>query len=143
MGRRIVMTHEITHVATRTATNAWTPTWLSEGFADYVGYLGTDVAADVAARELLGDVRLDGAPKALPRDGDFDDLAATYEKAWLACRLIANQQGQSKLVAFYREVGTFGGTRTANLGAAFDGVLSTTVKRFTAAWRDDLTDLAA
>jgi hypothetical protein len=146
-GRRIVMTHEITHVATRTATNAWTPTWLSEGFADYVGYLGTDVAADVAARELLGDVRLDGAPKALPRDGDFDvesdDLAATYEKAWLACRLIANQQGQSKLVAFYREVGTFGGTRTANLGAAFDGVLSTTVKRFTAAWRDDLTDLAA
>jgi hypothetical protein len=146
-GRRIVMTHEITHVATRTSTNSWTPTWLSEGFADYVGYLGTDVRADVAARELLRDVRLDGAPKALPSDRDFDvgndDLAATYEKAWLACRLIASQQGQSRLVAFYREVGTFGGTRTANLGAAFDGVLGTTAKRFTTAWRSYLTDLAA
>jgi hypothetical protein len=146
-GRRIVMTHEITHVATRTSTNTWTPTWLSEGFADYVGYLGTDVPADVAARELLRAVRLDGAPKALPSDKDFDvqrnNLAATYEKAWLACRLVASQQGQSKLVAFYREVGTFGGTRTANLGAAFDGVLGTTAKRFTAAWRDYLADLAA
>jgi hypothetical protein len=147
MGRRIVMAHEITHVATRTSTNTWTPSWLSEGFADYVGYLGTDVPADVAARELLREVRLDGAPRALPSDKDFDvqsdDLAAAYEKAWLACRLIANQQGQSKLVAFYREVGTFGGTRTANLGAAFDGVLGTTAKRFTVAWRDYLADLAA
>ena len=145
-GRRIVMTHEVTHVATRTATNAGTPPWLSEGFADYIGYLGTGVRVDVAARELLRDIRSDGPPRALPTDQDFatnsDDLAAAYEQAWLACRLIAATYGEDKLVTFYREVGVAGGTRKANLATAFHTVLQTTTARFTTFWRDYLADLA-
>ena len=38
LGRRVVLTHELTHVASRGDTGAQTPRWLQEGFADYVGF---------------------------------------------------------------------------------------------------------
>lgn len=144
-GRRIVMTHEVTHVATRTATSARTPMWVSEGFADYIGYLGSGVPTEVAARELMHDIRAEGLPRSLPADDDFaaasDDLAATYEQAWLACRLIAHGYGQGALLDFYRAVGTSGG-RKAGLDAVFADALGTTSTEFTAGWRGYLAALA-
>lgn len=40
-GKQVVLTHETTHVATRTHTTPATPLWLSEGYADWIGYLGS------------------------------------------------------------------------------------------------------
>ncbi|NUR84510.1 MAG: hypothetical protein HOY71_10535, partial [Nonomuraea sp.] len=107
--RRVVMTHEITHVATRAYTRTWTPTWLSEGFADYIGYLESGQSVRNAAPELRRDVRDGKIPQSLPSDAQFettqDALPQAYEMGWLAGRMIAERWGQAKLVAFYRAVG--------------------------------------
>ncbi|HSA48735.1 MAG TPA: hypothetical protein VLH10_01305, partial [Yinghuangia sp.] len=97
--RRVVMTHEITHVASRTFTRNWTPTWLSEGFADYVGYLDSGQSVRSAAPELRRDI-LDGkVPQSLPADEQFttthEALPQAYEMGWLACRLIAERWGEA------------------------------------------------
>ena len=52
VGRRIVLTHEITHLATAAVTADITPRWLVEGFAEYVANLGTGQSVRVAAAEL-------------------------------------------------------------------------------------------
>ena len=49
-GRRVVITHELTHVAIRSSTTRAAPLWLSEGMADYVGYLGLDCPAPASRR---------------------------------------------------------------------------------------------
>ncbi|HMC72370.1 MAG TPA: hypothetical protein VKJ07_24665, partial [Mycobacteriales bacterium] len=72
LGRRVVLTHELTHVATRAVTGSCTPTWLVEGFADYVGYLNTGVPTTVVAQELAADVRAGRLPTHLPVDADFN-----------------------------------------------------------------------
>src|SRR5207302_4810652 len=110
LGRRVVLTHELTHVATRAVTGSCTPTWLVEGFADYVGYLGTGVPLTVVAQELATDVRAGRVPRRLPPDTDFDGgtkrLAQAYEGSWMAAHLIVAQWGQKTLVRLYRAVGS-------------------------------------
>ena len=105
LGRRVVLAHEITHLATRAITVDDVPIWLSEGFADYVAYQAVDVPTNVVAGDVLTDVRKGKGPKNLPEDADFDaargDIAAAYEGAWLACRMIAERYGQKKLIALY------------------------------------------
>ena len=64
-GKQVVLTHETTHVATRAPTTAATPLWLSEGYADWVGYRGTGRTAAQAAPELARAVR--GRARARPR----------------------------------------------------------------------------
>jgi hypothetical protein len=142
LGRRVVLTHELTHVATRTATSGGVPSWLVEGFADYVGYLGAGVPVRVAASELADDLDSGAKLTDLPSDDDFDatnpDLAQAYEGAWLANRLIAERIGSAGLAAVYAAVG-----RDAGQGANPDKVVSATLQRqlrlslgeFTAAWR--------
>ena len=123
-GSQIVMSHEATHVATGAATSSM-PSWLLEGFADYV-------ALDHVDLPLVGDREPDprrrcartGAPSHLPgRDGVRDPqnrrVGASYESAWLACRLIARRYGERRLVAFYR---------------AADRDASTTVHRSAPCW---------
>jgi len=132
-GRRVVLTHEVTHVATRDASTEKSPTWLVEGFADYVGYLGTGLSPRAICQELAADVRKGKAPKALPAPKDFDctneRLAQAYESAWLAVRLIAQRTGEGGLVTFYRTAGDHG------VEAAFVA-MRTTDESFTSAWRD-------
>jgi hypothetical protein len=144
LGRRVVMTHEVTHVATRAATKPWTPTWLAEGFADYTGYLNSGVPARAAASELIKDVNAGRLPTALPSDERFkttrDDLAQSYEMSWLACRFIAERYGRSKLVAFYRTVGA-GPDETA-VDGAFENVLGSSQPQLTAQWRSYVKNLA-
>ncbi|MER5794123.1 hypothetical protein [Streptomyces sp. NPDC001980] len=144
VGRQVVLTHETTHVATRAHTTAATPLWLSEGYADWIGYLDTGRTPTEAAPELARAVEAGDAPEDLPADKDFgftDDptkLAQAYEGGWLACRMIAAHWGEEKLGAFYRAVGA----HKERAGAVEDALrteLGTTLPDFTARWRDYLT----
>ncbi|NEA74643.1 hypothetical protein [Streptomyces sp. SID13588] len=133
-GRQVVLTHETTHVATRAATTATTPLWLTEGFADWVGYRGSGRTARQDAPELSRDVAAGRVPRNLPSDAGFGttagSLAQAYEGAWLACRLIAADWGDAKLTELYRAAGT-GGPLDTHLRA----VLGTGLDDFTARWR--------
>ncbi|MEU6355172.1 hypothetical protein ABZ896_38650 [Streptomyces sp. NPDC047072] len=143
LGKQVVLTHETTHVATRADTSAATPLWLSEGFADWVGYRGTGRTAQEAAPELWQAVADGKVPDALPTDEDFgfsgsaDGLARAYESGWTACRLIAARWGEKKLDAFYRAVGAHK-KRPGAVEGALDEVLGTNLKDFTADWREYL-----
>jgi hypothetical protein len=138
VGKRVIMLHEITHVAVRSATQEWTPMWLAEGFADYVGYRTSGLAVRFIAQELVEDIRTGGVPPSLPADTDFDTtnarLPQAYEMAWLACKMIAEQHGQDKLLAFVRQAGSPDGSE-ASVTAAFADVLDTTLEQFTKDWR--------
>ena len=110
-GRQVVLTHETTHVATRADTSAATPLWLSEGFADWVGYRGTGRTPPEAAPELPGRRGAAACPPALPADDDFgfggdaDALARGVRGRLAGLPLIAERWGEAKLTAFYRAVG--------------------------------------
>ncbi len=140
VGKQVVLTHETTHVATRAHTGAATPLWLSEGYADWIGYLGTGRTPAEAAPELARAVQDGHVPAALPADKDFGfsgeptHLAQAYEGGWLACRMIADDWGQAKLGAFYRAVGAHP-RRAGAVEDALRKVLGTTTGAFTAEWR--------
>jgi len=146
--RSVVMVHEITHVASRASTRAWTPTWLSEGFADYIGYLDSGQTMRTAAPELRRDVKAGKVPTALPDDTAFEttapDLPQAYEMGWLACRLIAEQWGADRLVELYRAVGAEPAPgvgppdATSALASAMVSVLGTDTDTFTDTWIDYL-----
>ncbi|MEU9961719.1 hypothetical protein [Streptomyces sp. NPDC050982] len=144
-GRQVVLTHETTHVATRAATSAATPLWLSEGYADWVGYRGTGRTAPQAAPELARAVAGGRVPDALPGDGDFGfggdagSLARAYEGGWLACRLIAERWGEVRLGEFYRAVGEHE-KRAGAVEAGMKEVLGTSLEEFTALWRAYVRD---
>ena len=139
-GAQIVLSHEAAHVATHAATSSM-PTWLLEGFADYVALAHVDLPVEVTASQILQQVRDRGVPKHLPGQGDFASesktLGASYEAAWLACRLIAQEYGEDKLIAFYHRA-----DRDSSTAGAFRDVLGTTEKQFTDQWRDELRNLA-
>lgn len=138
-GSQVVLSHEATHVATSAAVSS-VPTWLVEGFADYVALRDVDLPATVTASQALARVRRVGPPGHLPSAADFDrrgaSLGASYEAAWLACRLLATTYGERRLVAFYRAADR-GTTQEA-----FRAVLGTDPRTFTRAWRDHLRRLA-
>jgi hypothetical protein len=141
LGRRVVLTHEVTHVATRASSGPEAPAWLVEGFADYVGYQGVRVPYSASAAELRSAVRRGRTPASLPSEQDFDgtnkDLAQVYEEAWLAVSLIAQQHGRDGLLQFYREVGRVDAPPTA-VDDAFRTLWGTSLATFTAQWRHDL-----
>lgn len=140
-GRRVVLTHETTHVATRADTSKATPMWLSEGFSDWVAYRDTSPVDGQAAPELERSLRGGNLPAALPEDGDFafdakaDELARAYEGGRLACELIAERWGESKLTDFYRAVGEHE-KREGAVEDAMNEVLSVTPDEFGGLWRD-------
>jgi hypothetical protein len=142
-GRRIVLTHETTHVAS-TATASPVPLWLAEGFADYVAFTAVPVQDESAAKELFKAVRAGKVPASLPAPEAFaasaTELPQAYESAWLACRLIAEREGQSKLVKFYRTV--HASKSSTGLTDAFKSVLGMTEAEFVAEWQQYLKRLA-
>lgn len=147
LGRQIVLTHELTHIATRAVTSTSTPTWLAEGFADYIGYLGSGVPTTFVASELRADVLRGHAPASLPRDGQFagssKTLSQAYESGWLACQMIVHRWGQATLVRFYRAVGAAHLSAHRALAKAAERVLHLSASEFVAQWRDYVrTELA-
>ena len=154
LGRRVVITHEATHVAVRGSTPRQVAIWLSEGFADYIGYSGLGLPRTEVASDVLGLVRRGTGPKALPDNEAFDATRATigpaYSASWLACSLIADRYGQAKLLALYRAAS--GATTVKGVTAdmspevattqAFPAVLGTTQAAFTKYWLRYLTTLS-
>ncbi|GAA1703820.1 hypothetical protein GCM10009765_61320 [Fodinicola feengrottensis] len=138
-GADVLLTHEITHVAARRTTSQSTPLWLAEGFADYVGYLSTGLSARSVARELAADLAAGRPLGDLPLQSDFDGsnprLASTYQKAWLACRLIAARAGQAGLIRFYRMVSEAGTDPDTATATGLREVLGMTTPQFVAAWQ--------
>jgi hypothetical protein len=154
LGRRVVITHEATHVAVRASTPRQVAIWLSEGFADYVGYSGLNLPRTEVADDVLGLVRRGTGPKALPDAESFDASRSTigpaYSSAWLACSLIADRYGQAKLLALYRAAA--GATRVRGVTSAmspevattkaFPAVLGVSQVTFTKVWLRYLTTLS-
>lgn len=142
LGRRVVLTHEITHVATRATTTEAVPIWLSEGFADHVAYRDTGVAKQVIAQDLLDLVRAGRTPAALPTRLDFDpsrgDIAPAYSGSWLAADLVATRWGEDTLVGLYRTVAA--GTP---VDEALPALLGLDEATFTREWQAYLTELAS
>ncbi|GGS96399.1 hypothetical protein GCM10010254_15430 [Streptomyces chromofuscus] len=138
VGKQVVLTHEVTHVATRAQTATRTPLWLSEGYADWVGYRDGGRTPAQAAPELARSVAAGDVPAALPDNGDFaftgdsTALAKAYEGGWTACRLIAQRWGERRLGEFYRAVAADGPE------TALADVLGTSPEQFTGWWRDYL-----
>ncbi|MFE9437815.1 hypothetical protein ACFYO2_02160 [Streptomyces sp. NPDC006602] len=143
VGKQVVLTHETTHVATRAHTTPATPLWLSEGYADWVGYRGSGRTPVQAAPELWHAVTEGGLPTALPTDRDFGfggdaaGLARAYEGGWMACRMIAERWGEVRLEEFYKAVGAHE-KRAGAVEDAMTRVLDTTPGEFTAQWREYL-----
>jgi hypothetical protein len=140
VGKQVVITHETTHVATRGDTHPWTPLWLSEGVADWTGYLATGRTARQIAPELTQDVAAGKLPTALPTDTDFaaggQGIAQAYELSWLACDLIARRHGRQAMVDLYRAVGAAGpgAGRDQQLDQVFQRQLGYGLAKFTEDW---------
>jgi hypothetical protein len=101
------LAHEFTHAAMAPVTSGWTPTWLVEGFAEYVSYKGQRI--DPAALKRV----LRGAPTNDLVGGEkFYDEPLNYVTGWLACRMIAEKFGESKLIALYEAFETTSGEVT-------------------------------
>ncbi|WP_217237192.1 basic secretory family protein [Streptomyces sp. AC555_RSS877] len=145
VGKQVVLTHETTHVATRSDTTPATPLWLSEGYADWVGYRGSGRTPVQAAPELWDAVTEGRPPAALPTDRDFGfsgdaaGLARAYEGGWMACRMIAERWGEARLKEFYKAVGGHE-KRAGAVEDAMKEVLDTTPGEFTGQWRQYLRD---
>ena len=143
VGKQVVLTHETTHVATRAHTTSATPLWLSEGYADWIGYRGTGRTPTQAAPELSRAVQDGDLPTALPTDKDFGfsseatELARAYEGGWMACRMIQDRWGVGQLGKFYRAVGSHK-KRAGAVEGAMKSVLGVTPAEFTEQWRDYL-----
>lgn len=153
VGRRVVITHELTHVATRSSTTGQVPIWLAEGMADYVGYSGLDLTRVRVASELLALVRAGKGPTELPTEVDFDPaqskIAPSYSASWLAVSRLVDLFGRAKLVSFYRVIAsapTSGGDDHADLDAAataaFPRVFAVSEAMFVDGWERYLATLA-
>lgn len=140
-GAQVVMSHEAVHVATDAATSDM-PLWLLEGFADYVALRDVDLPLSTTAGQVARQVRRHGPPAALPGPAEFDTttthLGASYESAWLACRLLAETGGEAALVRLYRQVDD--GTA---LEAALRSTFGLGVADLTRRWQEELQDLAS
>lgn len=150
-GRQAVVTHELTHVAVRATTTYPVPTWLSEGFADDIGFTGLSVPDAVVAKDLVDVVRAGKGPTTLPGDASFtaggssgQDLGVTYNAAWLAVKRMVARFGMPKTVALYRAVASHptDDDPAVALNAAFVSVLGTTQEAFTPDWLATLRQLA-
>ena len=132
VARTIVLRHETTHLVENASGSDAVPLWLEEGFAEFVGYVGSGVRLDVAAEDLLGEVAAGRLPARLPRDSDFatavpgaagTPVVATsvaYHQAWTTCLWLADRIGVQGLLRLYANVLSAGG---ADREAAVDRAL--------------------
>lgn len=140
-GQQVVITHETVHVASRTHTNRATPLWLSEGLADWIGYGARDRSPKEAAAELVRAAKAGDLPRELPADRAFrfgrdqEALGRAYESGWLACRLIADEWGEKKLMALYLRVGSSQKRQEAAVDEAVQAELGLSMEEFTERWR--------
>lgn len=130
-GRAVVLAHEITHVATGARP---VPTWLSEGLADYIGFLRSGIPVTRAAAELAQQVRAGQLPARLPTDQAFrgPDLPVLYQQSWRAVSALAARIGRPAVIRAYRAV---------QAGASLESALrreGTGTEELTTLWLEDL-----
>jgi hypothetical protein len=145
LGREIVLRHEVTHVATAAPVTPSVPLWLEEGFAEYVGYLGSRIPVGEALSELATSAQRSGAPKHLPAPSAFTgpQVDVAYESADLACRYIADTYGRAALVRVYRLTAAGTGSDSANVDSALRAVTGLDTAGFEAVWRARIARLEA
>ncbi|NUT97120.1 MAG: hypothetical protein HOY78_34370 [Saccharothrix sp.] len=121
---RVLLRHEITHVAARGETVDGAPMWLLEGFADYVGYRGSDVPPRKAAPALAAQLQRE-LPTALPADADFrgPGMELAYQQSWSLNLYLAQRLGEPGLVTLHRKIAGAGRVSPERLDAL---VLETT-----------------
>lgn len=146
-GRQVLLTHEVTHLATGSAATDL-PLWLEEGFADEVALSGSGLTVRAVAAALLDPLRSGGSvPAGLPTDSAFasgGDLAAqAYAGAWLACRLVAADDGQRALVATYRAAVAGSGSADQRVDRALRDVTGMGTAGWTRRWDASLLGLVA
>lgn len=134
LGRRVVLTHEMTHLATGSLGSV--PTWVAEGFADYVGWKNSGVPARYIAQELAARVRHGHVPHKLPEGTAFrgDHVDEAYEEAWLTAKYIVFRYGESKLVEFYQKMAAQSGTGKHAQDTALRKTLGVSRSAFTDGW---------
>ena len=147
LGRRVVLTHEVTHVALRATYRGTPATWLSEGLADVTGYAVSTLPVKVVAADLLGQVRRGDGPHRLPADDDFGatapDLETTYQAAYVAVHLLRDRYGASSVCRLYESATSAGGASGEEATRrAWLEVVGTTRAAFTRSWLAELDRLA-
>ncbi|MEJ2859360.1 MULTISPECIES: hypothetical protein [unclassified Saccharothrix] len=115
---RVLLRHEITHVAARGETVDGAPMWLLEGFADYVGYRGSDVPPRKAAPALAAQLQRE-LPTALPADADFrgPGMELAYQQSWSLNLYLAQRLGEPGLVDLHRKIAGAGRVSPERLDA--------------------------
>lgn len=141
-GRQVLITHEAAHLLTGVVGSGTTP-WVAEGFADYAALRDDDAPLAVSAGQALAAVRADGAPAELPDAEAFQGAGthgsgAVYEGAWLIFRMLAEQVGPERVVAFYEAV-----TGGDDVDAAARQHLGLDVEQITRRWQDYLEKSAS
>ncbi|MFZ2530519.1 MAG: hypothetical protein WAX14_23180 [Rhodococcus sp. (in: high G+C Gram-positive bacteria)] len=134
-GLRAVLRHELTHIAARAHTVDGSPLWILEGYADYIGYRGTDEDFRRTAPTLSDTVTRTGIPSALPDDAEFagDRSVLAYEKAWSIAAYTADNYGSERLTELYRRL-AHGPVDEPGLDAALTDVLGADTDAFVATW---------
>ena len=148
LSQQIVLRHEITHVAQDALAAGHAPVWLTEGLAEYFGYLGTGIPDSVVGAGVFDQVRASGVPHALPADDAFafdlssDQRSLVYEQGWAACRMVADRYGQARLVPFYVAAVNANGSPQERVDQAARKVLGINGRTFVAQWQQWLQDHA-
>lgn len=108
-GRRFVLAHELTHEATASGARFSVPIWLSECFADVVGFSAIGASAADVDRYVEADLRaadLDRLPASLPDVATFDpalgEVAAAYALSDAACLALGDGHRPGRLARVYR-----------------------------------------
>ena len=148
-GRDVVLTHELAHVAVRATVPGRAAGWLTEGYADHVGYARADVPTSRLLAPLVTALRTGHGPRALPSEADLrpatGDLEVPYLAAWQAVELIAHDHGEAalrRLVAAGASTGSDADAEAAT-DRALEEVLGTTRAELTDAWLTRLGHLAS
>jgi hypothetical protein len=148
VGREVVLAHELAHVAVRATVPGSAPAWLSEGYADHIGYGRTDLPTAELAAPLVQAV-LDGrGPAELPSADDLDpathDISVGYLAAWQAVETVIARRGEATLRALVRACSVTDGEAAAErtCDAAMPAVLGEDRDQLTAAWVQRMAALA-
>lgn len=146
-GREVVLAHELAHVAVRATLPGTTAPWLSEGYADHVGYARADLPAAALAAPLVRAVAEGEAPRHLPGAADLDptrhDIEVAYLAAWQAVELLAAQHGEVAVRRLVRACTLPGGAAAAERAcdAALPRVAGSDRATLTRQWRQRVADL--
>lgn len=148
VGRDVVLAHELAHVAVRASVAGRAAGWLSEGYADHVGYARANLPDARLLEPLLDEVRAGRLPVDLPRIAELDPgsgaIEVPYLTAWQAVELIADEHGEAALRRLVIAGSATGSEADAEKATdrALQLVLDTSRVELTRAWQQRLRDLA-